>query len=212
MAARASTQRRSARRQGGPVPSIPGALAVALIGIGALGAACSSGGDDDGATDEPSCNEERLATGKGYAWDPGLALVVARQIEVAHPEISGIVDAAAAYQEANPTYQDFENHRRGDVTGDGTTAFLASLLVLADRADLGTPETLEALERAATEGGILEVSNTVVSSSPTEPLPYSSPAFLQLRNLVYERREHVEEDAGIASLPDPRCPPERRDE
>jgi hypothetical protein len=184
---------------------------IAVVMIGMLVLACSSGGDDDGEDAGPTCNETRLATGKGYPWDPGLALAVSRLIEVSHPELSGIINAVADYQEAHPSHQDFENPRRGDHLGEGTAIYLAALLVLAERPDIATPATLDALEQAAEEGGMAAVGNVSINSSADDPPEYNTDAINELRNLVIEREEAVE-DAGIVSLPDPRCPPEERSE
>jgi hypothetical protein len=97
--------------------------------------------------------------------------------------------------------------RRGDHLGDGTTGFIAALLVLAERPELATPEFLEVLRQAAIEGGMVEVARVVDSSDQGDPPPSEVTSLMQLDNLVFEREEAMDE-TGMVALPDPRCPPE----
>lgn len=200
---------RSDRPVARPAAALARAIRVTVVAVvaGSLTAASCSSGDGNEADAEPTCDEARLASGNGYPWDPGLALAVARQIEVTHPELSGVINAAADYQETHPTYQDFEDHRDGDVTGDGAIGFIGALLVLAERPDLATTGNLQALRQAASEGGMPAVGNLLADAGRRNPVPDVDASFTELADLTFEREQAVEE-AHIVSLPDPRCPPD----
>lgn len=177
-------------------------LAVsAVVGLVAVAACASSAGEPA----RPSCNEELQATGQGLPVAPGIAIAVSYQIEVSNRELGRVIDAAVEYHGSHPQYVDLDNvDDEVDVIGGGETSYVGALLVLAERPELATPAILDALEAEARDGGIPGVGNAVRHAMPGDPAPYGSDRFLELAQLVRERRSAVE-NSDLVPLPARQC-------
>lgn len=177
---------------------------AALVGLASalllLVGPCSD--DDDGAT-ERTCTERRLATATGFVHDPALAIAISRAVELDHPELSGIVDAVADYQQAHPEYGTFEPdiHDRG---GGVSLNYIAVLLSLADHPELATPEMLTRIEQLAEMRGMVEVVNFMENARRYPEAENGGVTLEQLRRLV-DGQETAVQEAGIQFLPPALC-------
>jgi hypothetical protein len=184
--------------------------ACAALALGLLVPGCAS--EADPLPFVPACVESRLSEGTAYRYDPPTAIALSHAIAASHPQLAGIVNAVAEYQQQapHPEPETILSVDYDDSFAEGTMIYMLTIVDLASRPDLATPEVIALFEEIAAKpptqhgfpgglGGVAARARDTLWLFET-----NVPGAVELSMLIHDQMQGVR-DAGVLSLPSGLC-------